>query len=187
MESCIDVHSVRAQEGASSRALPTALFVGALLGFLLPFATVSCGTPVTFTGVQLATATIPASGADERELADEIEGTGAVLAAAALGAVAVGLGLVAARIRGWGVAAVSALLALLALPWLASAELAEFELHEGYVLSVGSLVVIAGIRRVESVDRRRARHRRRWPAVLAGVALALPLVLTVLLAASSGV
>jgi hypothetical protein len=138
METRIDAHRVWAQEGASSRALPTALFVAALLGFLLPFATVSCGTPVTFTGLQLATATIPADGADEKEFADEIESTGAVLAAGALGAVVIGLGLVAGHIRGWGVAAVTALLALLMLPWLASAELAEFELHEGYVLSVGS-------------------------------------------------
>ncbi len=187
MESRIDVHPVRAQGDASSRALPAALFVAALLGFLLPFATVSCGTPVTFTGLQLATSTIPADGADEREFADEIESIGTVPAAVALGAVVIGLVLVAGRIGGWGVAAVTALLALLILPWLAGAELAEFELHEGYVLSVGALTAIAGIRRVESFDRRRARRRRRWPAILAGVALALPLVLTVLLAASSDV
>lgn len=193
MEARIDIQSAavesdehpNAPAATRSRVLPATLFVVALLGFLLPFATVSCGTPVTFTGLELATASVPADGDDEREFADEVESNGTLVAALALGAIGIGLGLVAARLGGWGVAAVAGLLALLLLPWIAALGLADFELHEGYVLSAGALAVVAGIRRVESVERKRAQERRVWPAVLAGLALATPLVLTLLLAASS--
>lgn len=172
-----------ASSGARSRIVPVTLLIAALLGFLLPFATVSCGTPVTFTGLELATASVPSDGTDEREFADLIESNGTLVAAIGLGAIAIGLALVAAGLGGWGVAAATGLLALLLLPWLAA--LAEFEVHTGYVLSVGSLVVAAGIRRVDSVERRRAQGRRVWPAVLVGLALATPLVLTLIYLVSS--
>ena len=98
--------------------LPAALLVAALIGFLLPFGTASCGTPVTFTGFELATASVPAQGSDEREMADMIESNGTLVAAIALVSIAVGLVLLALRVRGWGVAAAASLLALLLLPWL---------------------------------------------------------------------
>jgi hypothetical protein len=165
------------------RAVPAMLFVGALLGFLLPFATVSCDGSVTFTGLELATANVDSS--DDAELATDVEENGAVTAAVALGLIAVGLGLLSAGVRGWGVAAAAAMLALLMLPWIAIGAFADFELHVGYILSVTSLAVIAGRRRVESFRRRRALGRRAWPAALAGVVLALPIVLTMVLAAVS--
>ena len=168
-----------------SRAVPVTLLVAALVGFLLPFATVSCDTPVTFTGLELATATVPAD--DDAEFADEIESHGTVVAAIALVTIALGLGLLATSCRGWGVASVVGMLALLLLPWIATGALAEFELHEGYVLSVGSLAVVAGLRRVESFGLRRGLGRRAWPAVVAGVLLAVPIVLTLVLAAYSDV
>ena len=52
----IDVASE--ERGLRARGLTASLFVAALLAFLLPFGTVSCGTPVTFTGLELATSQI---------------------------------------------------------------------------------------------------------------------------------
>lgn len=191
MEARIDMPHARtesdqrpgATRAARSRALPVTLLVAALLGFLLPFATVSCGTPVAFTGLELATASVPEH--DDAELARDIEHNGTVVAAITLACIAVGLALLVAGVRGWGVAAALGMLGLLLLPWISVASLADFALHEGYVLSVGSLAVIAGIRRTDSFRRRRALGRRAWPAALAGVALAVPIVLTALLAAAS--
>ena len=169
------------------RMLPATFLVAALLGFMLPFATVSCGTPVTFTGIQLATANVPSEGIDDTEFAGEVEGNGTTVAALALGFVVLALVLLLARIPGWGVAALTGLVAVLLLPWIAVSAMADFELHEGYLLSAGALAAVQGVRRVDAVKRRRSLGRRVWPAVLAGVLLAIPLVLTVLLAASSGV
>ena len=152
--------------------MPT-LFAAALVAFIFPFATVSCGEPVTFTGLELATARIAddAPAADEREFGDEIESNGTVLALIALVAAAVGLGLAVAQVRGVGPVALVGLLALLLLPWSAAAELADFAVHGGYVLAAGALTAVIGIRRVEAVRRRHRNGRRRWPAVLVAVPL----------------
>ena len=169
-----------------SRGLTVPLFVAALLGFLLPFGTVSCGTPVSFTGTELATWTVPADGYAERDFADQVEDNGSGVALFGLVTIAVGLGLAAAQLRGWGVATVVALLALLFLPWIAALELVEvIEVHEGYMLSVAALVALAGVRRLAPVDRRRAEGRRVWPAVAATVLLAGPVGLTTALCLSS--
>ena len=168
-----------AEQASRSRPRTAILLAIALLGFLLPFATVSCDTPVTFTGVQLATASVPER--DDAELARDIEQNGTVVAAIALVCVALGFGLVLAGVRGFGAAAVLGLLALLLLPWICIGSLADFELHEGYMLSVGSLAAVAALRRVHSFTARRNAGRRAWPAVILGVLLALPLVATVIL------
>ena len=185
MEGPMDVHDTKTQRDEDTatsatrgRVLPAALLVAALIGFLLPFGTASCGTPVTFTGFELATASVPAQGSDEREMADMIESNGTLVAAIALVSIAVGLVLLALRVRGWGVAAAASLLALLLLPWLAF--FAELDIHSGYLLSVGSLVAVMCVRRVASIERRLAEGRCAWPAVLAGAVLAIPLVLTVI-------
>jgi hypothetical protein len=176
----------RVATGARSRRLSATLLVAAFVGFLLPFATVSCGTPVTFTGIELATANVPSEGIDDTEFAGEVESNGTTVAAFALGLVVLALALLLARIPGWGLAALGGLLAVLLLPWIAASAMADFELHEGYVLSAGALAGVQGVRRVDAVRRRRSLGRRVWPAVLTGVMLAIPLVATVLLAASSG-
>ena len=49
------------------------------------------------------------------------------------------------------------------------------------MLSVGSLALLALLRRTASFRTRREAGRRAWPAVLTGVFLALPLVATALL------
>jgi hypothetical protein len=174
----IDIE-VTAAPAVRRRPRTAILFATALLGFQLPFATVSCDTPVTFTGLQLATASVPEH--DDAELARDIEHNGTVVAAIALVCVALGFGLVLAGLRGSGAAAVLGLLALLLLPWICIGSLADFELHEGYVLSVGSLAAVAALRRVDSFTARIKAGRRAWPAVILGVLLALPLVATVIL------
>jgi hypothetical protein len=151
----------------------------------LPFATVSCGEPVTFTGLELATARVAddAPTADRRAFRDEIESNGTVLTLIALVAVTVGLGLAAVQMRGAGLAALVGLLALLRLPWVAAGSLADFVVHDGYVLAVAALTGVLGLGRVSAVARRPAAGRRRWPAVLAGLVLAVPVVATMLLCA----
>ena len=170
-----------------SRTLPATLLVAALLGFLLPFATVSCGTPVTFTGLQLATATIPSEGIDDTEFAGEVESNGSTVAALALGLVVLALVLLLVQVPVWSVAALAGLVGVLLLPWIATWQMADFELHVGYLATVGALAAVQGLRRVDAVRRRRRLRRRVWPAVVTGVLLAIPLVATALLGASSSV
>ena len=195
MERRIEMHGMhtdvegqpRVATAARSRRLPATLLVAAFVGFLLPFATVSCGTPVTFTGIELATANVPSEGIDDTEFAGEVEGNGTTVAALALGLVVLALALLLARVPGWSLAALTALIAVLLLPWIAASAMADFDLHEGYLLSAAALAGVQGVRRVDAVRRRRSLERRVWPAVLTGVVLAIPLVATALLAASSGV
>jgi hypothetical protein len=177
---------VRAGRPASaSRLTLSLLFAACLLAFLLPFATVSCGEPVTFTGLELATGRVAEGApADEREFGDEIESNGTKLALIALIAVAVGLGLAAAQAPGVGPVAVVGLLALLLLPW--SAWLADFTVHTGYVLATGALVAVVGVRRGEAVRRRHRERRRRWPAVLAAAPLVVLIGVTTALCVESG-
>ena len=174
---------------ADARLGTVTLFAAALLAFLLPFGTVSCGDPVTFTGLELATATVADDTHNfiERDFASEIESYGTVLALLALGAVATGLVLAAFGVRGWGAAALVGLLALLLLPWAAASGLADFAVHEGYVVSAAAATALVVRRRVAAVRRRRRESVRVWPAVLAGVPIAALVVVTALLciAASS--
>jgi hypothetical protein len=183
----VDVEGLHPAAATRSRTVPATLLVAALVGFLLPFATVSCGTPVTFTGLELATANVPSEGIDDTEFAGEVESNGTTVAALALGFVVLALGLLLARIPGWSIAAIAGLVCVLLLPWIAAWAMADFELHGGYLLSAGALAAVQGIRRVDAVRRRRSLGRRVWPAVVVGVLLAIPLVATALLAASSGV
>ncbi|HEX6724407.1 MAG TPA: hypothetical protein VF073_04115 [Gaiella sp.] len=173
VESPLAPGSARASASQSRLAVST-LFAAALLAFLFPFATVSCGDPVTFTGIELATARVAddTPTADQREFADEIESNGTVLALVALAAIALGLGLAVAQVRGFGLAALVGLGALLLLPWSAAFALADFQVHGGYVLAVGATAGVVSIRRGAAVRRRHREGRRRWPAVL----VALPLL-----------
>jgi hypothetical protein len=174
---------------AHARLGTVTLFAAALLAFLLPFATISCGDPVTFTGLELATATVADDTHNfvERDFASEIESNGTVLALLALAAVATGLALAAVGRRGWGASALVGLIALLLLPWVAASGLADFAVHEGYVFAAAALTAVVGRRRVAAVRRRRRHGIRVWPALLAGVPVAALVVVTALLcvAASS--
>ena len=172
---------------AEARLGTVTLFAAALLAFLLPFATVSCGDPVTFTGLELATATVADDmhTGTEREFAAEIESNGTALALLVLAASATGLGLAAFGVRGWGASALVGLVALLLLPWVAAAALADFAVHEGYVFSAAALTAVVARRRVAAVRRRRSEGVRVWPAVLAGVPLVALLAITALLCIES--
>ncbi|MCZ7589334.1 MAG: hypothetical protein M5U27_10880 [Gaiella sp.] len=163
-----------------SRLTTATLFAAALLSFLLPFATVSCGDPVTFTGLELATGTVedPTHSPTELAFAAEIESYGTVLALVALGAVVVGLVLAAFSMRGSGAAALVALLALMLLPWSAAYGLADFAVYEGYAFALAAAAALVARRRVEAVRRRRREGARILPAVLAGVLLAIPIGVT---------
>lgn len=167
---------------ASSRRLTVTLFAAALVAFVLPFGTVSCGEPVSFTGVELATASV--TGSDD-ELVDQIEAQGTLFALIAAASALLGLGLALAGRRGQGSIALVGLLALLFLPWLAGLGLTDFQVHEGFELAAASLLVIVALRARLLIRRRRARDRRTWPA-LAGVwMLGLYVAVTVALCVSS--
>ena len=153
----------------ASRRLTGTLFAVALLAFLLPFGTVSCGEPVSFTGAELATASV--SGPDG-EFVREVEGGGTLLAAVAAAAAVVGLALSIAG-RGGGLASgATSLIALLLLPWSAVSELADFEVGAGFELAVTALLVIVGVRTAQTIRSRRASGRAVGAIVVALIVLA---------------
>ena len=161
-----------------SRFISTTVFSAALLAFLLPFGTVSCGSPIKVTGLELATFQVQG---DDDEFAEEVEGHGSIVALLALVSAAAGFALAAAG-RGWrGVVSVVGLTALLLLPLIAVSELADLWLHEGFVLAVVSFSAAGCLRILERVQRRRADGRRSWPYVFAATPLALASALTVIL------
>lgn len=170
-----------------SRGLVVSLFAGALLAFLLPFGTVSCSEPpTTFTGLELATATVHG---DDAYVVGEIESQGTLLALLAGIAVLVGGGIAVAGRRGQGSAATAALVVLLLLPWSGWAAMADLVAHSGYVLATGSLTVVVAVRARRLVRDRRATGLRTWPAVTGLCLLALFLAVTaaLLLEASASV
>jgi hypothetical protein len=120
--------------------LSPALFALICLGFILPFATVSCDNAETsFTGIQLVTHTVPAGGAVDddcgRELGACVESKGSFLAAFALGLALVGLLLgLLGRVEGPGWFATGGLLSMLGLAGQAAVSFATVELHVGYWL-----------------------------------------------------
>lgn len=159
-----------------SRGLSATLFAAALLSFLLPFGTVSCSDPpVTFTGLELATATVHG---DDDYVVDEIESQGAFFALVAAAAVLAGGCLAVAGRRGQGSAATVGLVALLLLPWSGWAAMADLVAHSGYVLATGALTVVVGIGATRLLRERRCAGRRIWPAVTGLCLLALFLAAT---------
>jgi len=130
----------------SSRGLTATLFAAALLAFLLPFGTVSCGEPVTFTGLELATGTV--HGEDDSIVAD-LNSQGRPLALIAGISALVGGALAVAGRRGQGSAALIGLLALALMPLRALLQplgAPDFTVRVGYVTACGSLAALVGIR-----------------------------------------
>jgi hypothetical protein len=158
----------RARPDATAKIAVSTLFGVALLAFLLPFGAVSCGTPVTFTGVALATANVTG---DDELIVEEVNANGAVPALVAALAAGAGLVLALLGVRGQGTGALVGVLALLVLPWLTG--LAEFRVHEGFVIAVSALASIVAWRSRVLVRRRKAHGLRIWPAVIGIVLLVL--------------
>jgi hypothetical protein len=159
-----------------SRGLSAALFAAALLAFLLPFGTVSCSEPpITFTGLELATATVHG---DDEYVVGEIESQGTFVALVAGLAALVGGYLAVAGRKGQGCAASVGIVALLLLPWIGWWAWADFVAHSGYVLATGSLTAVVGIRAAFLLRERRCAGRRIWPAVTGLCLLAALLAVT---------
>lgn len=150
------------------RALLTLLAL-ALFAFALPFGTVSCGTPVSFTGLELASANVPAESAAERNFAAEVHDYGTPWAAAALVATLVALALAAAGSARAPAAAITALVFLLLLPYVAMNKWAGFEVHEGWVLAVAAHTTVWCLALVRAYLGRRRRGATSWRTLPGGV------------------
>jgi hypothetical protein len=158
-----------------TRRLLSPTLLALVLGcFFLPFATVSCGERrATFTGAQLAAGAVPDSGTG---LADEIEHGGQFYALLALAATTAALVFAAIRSPSAPAFFLSEL-AFLALCWAyveGNLELAEIDVHAGYLLALGLLIASL------VVHSPALRSRGLWAAVAAGIPGMLhPLVLIV--------
>jgi hypothetical protein len=125
------------------RLSPT-LFALAGLTFVLPFATVSCGSAETsFTGVQLVTRTVPSGGTVAggpecgADISNCVEDKGSVLAGTAFVAALFGLVLgIAGKAKGPGWCATGGLLAMVGIALQALMELVDVKFHLGYVLAL---------------------------------------------------
>ena len=133
------------------------------LCFLLPFATVSCGSAeTTFTGVQLATWTVPDGGLVEGDqLGALVEGKASILAAITLVLASLGLTLGMLGRRGGGWCASGGILALVAIAWQAFDFYGpEVTFLEGYT----SMLLLFLWAAVLHAARAWKRRRRRRPA-----------------------
>jgi hypothetical protein len=146
------------------RVLSPALLALVLGCFFLPFATISCGPEqVNFTGVQLATGTVPDSGSGD--LNKKVESGGQFYALLALAAI-LGAGVLAAYRSPSRTAFLLSELAFLALCWLyvqAGLEMATADVHVGYLLALA--VLLASM----SAHVRAMRGRGLWAAVTTGI------------------
>lgn len=165
-----------------SRSLTATLFAVCLLAFLLPFGTVSCGEPVSFTGLELVTASVTG---EDAELVREIEGQGIVLALAVVVAALLGLCLALAGLSGQGWSALAGLVALLLLPWVAALGLADFRIQAGFQLAGASLLAVVGVRARRLIGQRRAARRRIWPSIVGLVVFGLFVGVTAALCVSA--
>jgi hypothetical protein len=161
-----------------------AAFAVVLASFLLPFGTVGCDEErVRVTGVDLVTFSVPGAGLErdgDPNLAQEVENGGGAFALVALACAAAGLVLAAAGAGWWGLLSGVGVVALLALPERAAAELADVWLHSGFVLAVLGFAVAGVTRGVERARRRQALGRRGWPYAFVVAPLVLVAGLTVL-------
>jgi hypothetical protein len=148
----------------SRRVFSPALLVLVLGCFFLPFATVSCGSQsVTFTGAELAVGAVPDSGSGD--LNEEVESGGQFYALLALTLVLAAA--VAAAYRSPSRAAfLLSELGFLVLCWLyveAGLELAEIDVHAGYLLALALLLASMGAHGAAM------RGRGLWAAITAGI------------------
>jgi hypothetical protein len=169
--------------GRTTRLLSGTAFAGVVLAFLLPFGSVSsCGSgeEVRFTGMQLATAQVPADESVEGGTLDlDVEGDATVLAFATLSAAIIGLALAIAACVGGGACAGAGLLGLQAIVGVGIVQWDEFDLHEGFGLSLLAFLFAGLVHLVVAVRARRRAGRRSWTYALRSTALAFSPILAV--------
>jgi hypothetical protein len=161
------------------RIVSVTSFAAAVLAFTLPFGLVtSCdGGEVRFTGVELATYTVPADPLDssDRDLRDTLEKNAGAFALAALLTAVVGLALAALGIRGVPAsAALGVLLMQLVLYGVVLTGDESSSLFVGFWLSLGAFVTAGVTALVGAVRARRRTARSAWPPVGWAVAVVLP-------------
>ena len=158
-----------------SRLSTAILFAGAALAFALPFGAVSScgGEEVRFTGVELATFTVPPDTETEGTLHKDVERNAGLFALLALLAAVSG----ALALLGRGGGGICASLAIVAMQLVLWAVLLTSdggsELFIGYWLSLLLLVLLAIAYLVRTVRARRRRGDSSWRYVLGRIALVL--------------
>lgn len=179
--------------GLRARMFSGTAFAGVVLAFLLPFGGVSsCGSgeEVRFTGIQLATAQVPADEAVQGTLHEEVEGDATVLAFLTLSAAIIGLALAIGGCVGGGVCAGTGLIGLQLILGVGLASWDVFDVYEGYGLSLLAFTCAGLTHLVVAIRARRREGRRSWTYALRSTALAfaptLALVGLVVLAGAAG-
>ena len=159
-----------------SRLSTAILFAGAALAFALPFGAVSScgGEEVRFTGVELATFTVPPDAETEGTLHSNVERNAGFFALLALVAAVSGATLALLGRGGGGICASLAIVALQLVLWavLLTSD-GGSELFIGYWLSLLLLVLVATVHLVRTVRARRRRGDSAWRYALGRIALVL--------------
>jgi len=130
-----------------SRIFSITAFAAVLLAFALPFGAVSScdGEEVHFTGVELATFTVPPDSSYRGDLHRRVERNAGVLALIALGAAAVGLALAVIGRTGRGVCAAVGLLNMQLLFWAVLLTSDGGDLFVGFWLVLASFAAVAAL------------------------------------------
>jgi hypothetical protein len=151
-------------------------FAGALLAFALPFGMVSScgGGEVRFTGVELATYSVPGESTSDRELAADVERSSSHFAIGALLAAAAGLVLLALGLGGAGVCAWIGLVAMQLLLYGITFTSDGSDLYEGYLLSLLGFAVAGVVCLAGWIRARRKRGTSASPALAWALTVVLP-------------
>lgn len=160
-----------------TRVVSAAGFAIACLAFTLPFGMVSScsGGEVQFTGIELATFSVEADRPIDRELGDEVEGNAGLIAVIAFVSAAVGFTLAVLGVKGTGVCATIALVAMqLLLYVIVGSSDAGGEPFSGFWLALGSVALAALACVVGELRARRRLQKPSLPVIGLAVAVVLP-------------
>ncbi len=153
------------QRRSKSRLFSATAFAGAALAFALPFGWLSScdGEKVRFTGVELATFSVPADDSYSGTLHEKVERNAGVLALVTLLAAIGGFVVLVAGRRGGGIFASVGLLGIQLLAWavLLSSD-GGGNLLVGFWLALVLLATAAAVHLVRAVQARREDGSRAW-------------------------
>lgn len=179
--------------GLRARVFSGTAFAGVVLAFLLPFGSVSScssGEEVRFTGIQLATAQVPADETTPGTLHQDVEGDATVLAFLTLSVAIIGLALAVAGCVGGGMCAGAGVAGLQLILWVGLAAWDDFSLYEGYGYSFLAFATAGLTHLVVAIRARRREGLRSWTYALRSTALAfsptLALIGLVVVAGAAG-